>query len=81
MAAASSAPFSTTRSFKTGRTPGSPVQTGQMLEFGGSSHESALQEQNIFVVVLSWIWVSRPIMVSYSDIILFNFHFEEYLFD
>ena len=64
MAAASRTPFSTTALFNTGSTPGSPVQTGQMLVLGGSFQESALQEQKILVVVLSWMWVSRPMTAS-----------------
>jgi hypothetical protein len=43
-----------------------PVQTGQILLLGRSFQESALQEQKILVVVLSWMWVSSPITVSYS---------------
>jgi hypothetical protein len=64
MAAASSTAFSTTASFNTGSTPGSPVQTGQILVLGGSYHESALQEQKILEMVLSWMWVSRRITAS-----------------
>jgi len=67
MAAASSTAFSTTFSFKTGSTPGSPVHTGQILLLGVSSQESALQEQKILVWVFNWIWVSRPITASYSN--------------
>ena len=58
--------FSTTALFSTGSTPGNPQQTGQILVFGGSIHESALHEQNTMVVVLSWICVSRPMITSYS---------------
>src|SRR4030042_3620097 len=68
MAAANKTPFSTTAWFSTGNTPGMPVQTGQILVLGGSFHESALQEQKILVVVLSWMWVSSPITASYSII-------------
>ena len=66
MAWASSTAFSTTALFNTGSTPGSPVHTGQILVLGGSIHESALQEQKILVVVLSWMWVSSPMTASYS---------------
>jgi hypothetical protein len=55
MAAASRAAFSTTTWFKTGSTPGKPVQTGHMFVFGGSFQKSALQEQKILVMVFSWM--------------------------
>jgi hypothetical protein len=50
---ASSAPFRTASAFRTGSTPGRPLQTGQMLVFGGAPHESALQEQKILLAVFS----------------------------
>jgi hypothetical protein len=45
--------FSTTALLGTGRTPGKPLQIGQMLVLGSSSQESALQPQKIFETVLS----------------------------
>src|SRR5919198_3631043 len=49
----------------TGRAPGSPRQTSHVRVFGGSPNESS-QPQNIFVRVLSWTWISRPMTASYS---------------
>jgi len=60
--------FSTTALFSTGKTPGKPQHTGQMFVLGASSHESALQEQKILVLVLSWMCVSNPMIASYSVI-------------
>ena len=54
-----------------GSTPGCPVHTGQILVLGGSPQESALQEQKILLWVFSWMWVSRPITVSYLVMGLF----------
>ena len=56
---------STTVLFSTGRTPGKPMQTGQQLVFG-SAPNSFLQAQNIFVLVFSSAWISRPTTSSYS---------------
>ncbi len=42
------------------------MHTGQIFVFGESNHESALQEQNIFDWVFSWMWVSSPMIDSYS---------------
>src|SRR3954466_14651363 len=48
-----------------GSVPGRPRQTGQVRVFGGSPNDSS-HEQNIFVRVLSWTWISRPMTGSYS---------------
>jgi hypothetical protein len=68
IAAASRTAFSTASLFITGKTPGKPVQTGQMFVFGESNQESALQLQKILEAVFSWIWVSNPMMASNADI-------------
>ena len=47
----------------TGSVPGWPRQTGQVCVLGGSPNDSA-HEQNIFVFVLSWTWISRPMTGS-----------------
>ena len=47
----------------TGSAPGSPRQTGQVRVLGGSPKDSS-QPQNIFVRVLSWTWISRPMTGS-----------------
>lgn len=69
MAAARRIPFSMAALLGAGREPGCPVQMGQMLVFGGSPQESALQEQKILLLVLSWMWVSRPMTASYEVIL------------
>ena len=51
------------RSLTTGSDPGSPRQTGHVRVFGGSPNDRA-HEQNIFVAVSSWTWISRPITGS-----------------
>ena len=48
----------------TGRTPGWPVQTGQILVLGVAPN-LVEQPQNILLSVKSWAWISRPITVSY----------------
>jgi hypothetical protein len=47
----------------TGSVPGRPRQTGQVNVFGGSPKLSA-HEQNIFVFVESWTWISSPMTGS-----------------
>ena len=47
----------------TGSEPGSPRQTSQVRVLGGSPNDSS-QPQNIFVRVLSWTWISRPMTGS-----------------
>ena len=64
MAAARRTALSITAWFGTGSTPGSPVHTGQMLLFGSAPHESARQLQKILLCVLSWMWVSSPMIAS-----------------
>src|SRR3954451_17140208 len=49
----------------TGSVPGSPRQTGQVRVLGSSPKLSS-QPQNIFVRVLSWTWISRPMTGSQS---------------
>src|SRR5436190_9633595 len=51
----------------TGSDPGSPRQTGQVRVLGSSPKLSS-QPQNIFVRVLSWTWISRPMTGSHSAI-------------
>ena len=53
----------TARALSTGSAPGSPRQTGQVRVLGSSPKDSA-QEQNIFVCVESWTWISSPITGS-----------------
>src|SRR6202043_3809764 len=50
-----------------GSAPGSPRQTGQTLVFGGAPKLVGLP-QNIFVLVLSCTWTSKPITGSYLEI-------------
>jgi 2-keto-4-pentenoate hydratase len=64
MAAARRAPLWTASAFKTGNTPGKPLQTGQILVLGSASQESALQEQKILVSVFNWMCVSNPMITS-----------------
>ena len=45
--------ISTTRRFSTGSTPGWPVQTAQVFEFGGEPNEVE-QPQKILLAVRSW---------------------------
>jgi hypothetical protein len=47
----------------TGSVPGRPRQTGHVRVFGGSPKLNA-HEQNIFVRVESWTWISRPMTGS-----------------
>ncbi len=49
--------------FATGSEPGRPRQTGQTWVFG-SAPKIVEQPQNIFVLVPSSTWVSRPITGS-----------------
>ncbi len=56
--------ISTTRLLRTGRAPGRPRQTGQVLELGASP-KRVEQPQKIFVLVFSWTWTSRPMTGSY----------------
>ena len=51
----------------TGRAPGSPRQTGQVLALG-SSAGSVEQPQKIFVSVSSWTWTSSPMTVARSSV-------------
>jgi len=60
--------ISTTRRFRTGRAPGNPRQTGQVLELG-SSPKRVEHPQNIFESVLSCACISRPITGSYLSLI------------
>src|SRR3712207_2639335 len=60
-----SRPNSIARALITGSAPGRPRHTGQQRVFGGSPKPSA-HEQNIFVRVSSWTWISSPMTGSYS---------------
>ena len=53
----------TTSRFKTGRLPGSPMQTGQHWVFGGAPNWVG-QLQKIFDLVRSSAWTSSPITIS-----------------
>src|SRR5262245_27455346 len=53
----------------TGSAPGRPRQTGQVCVLGGAPNSSG-QPQNIFVLVWSWTWISRPMTVSNSVVSL-----------
>jgi hypothetical protein len=55
--------YSSTLSFKTGRLPGWPVQTGQQCVFG-SPPNWVVHVQKIFVFVDSSTWVSSPMTIS-----------------
>src|SRR6266702_4916924 len=55
---------STALRFSTGRAPGNPRHTGQILVFG-SSPNFGEQLQKAFVSVSSCKWTSRPITGSY----------------
>src|SRR5580698_8753666 len=55
---------STAFRLSTGKAPGSPRQTGQTFEFGGSP-KRVEQEQKIFDTVSSCRWTSSPITGSY----------------
>src|SRR5436305_5509369 len=55
----------TARSFGTGSAPGCARQTGQVWTFG-SAPKPFSQRQNIFVRVLSWTWISRPMTGTHS---------------
>jgi hypothetical protein len=46
-----------------GQLAGRPRQTSQVCVLGGSPKDSS-QPQNIFVRVLSWTWISRPMTGS-----------------
>src|SRR3954470_6756781 len=50
--------------FVTGSAPGRPRQVGQQCVLGSSPKLSS-HEQNIFVFVASWTWISRPMTGSY----------------
>ncbi len=56
-------PKCTASALVTGSVPGWPRQIGQVCVFGSSPNDSA-QPQNIFVRVLSWQWISRPMTGS-----------------
>ena len=56
--------ISMTRLLRTGRVPGRPRQTGQVLALGASP-KRVEQAQKIFVLVRSWAWTSRPMTGSY----------------
>ncbi len=56
---------STPTSLTTGSEPGRPRQVGQVCEFG-SAPSSVEQPQNIFVLVPSSTWTSRPMTGSYD---------------
>ena len=56
-------PKCTARALTTGSVPGRPRQTGQVRVLGSSPKDSA-QEQNIFVLVESWTWISSPMTGS-----------------
>jgi hypothetical protein len=47
----------------TGSEPGRPRHTSQVYVLGGAPKDSS-QPQNIFVRVLSWTWISRPMTGS-----------------
>src|ERR1044072_4774332 len=49
----------------TGSEPGWPRQTGQVRVFGSGPKPDS-QQQNIFVRVFSWTWISRPMTGSQS---------------
>src|SRR5215813_14269739 len=53
-----------TRLLRTGRVPGRPRQTGQVLALGASP-KRVEQAQKILVLVSSWTWTSRPMTGSY----------------
>src|SRR5436305_12861685 len=56
---------STARSLGTGSAPGCARQTGHVCVFGSAPNPLA-QRQNIFVRVLSWTWISRPMAGSHA---------------
>jgi hypothetical protein len=58
---------STAVSFGVGSAPGKARQTGQVCVFGSVANVFG-QRQNIFVLVLSWTWISRPTTGSHSAI-------------
>src|SRR6266705_71877 len=62
-ASAARAASSTARQFRTGKAPGRPRHTGQVLELG-SSPNRVEHRQKIFDSVLSWAWTSSPMIVS-----------------
>jgi len=49
--------------FKTGKTPGRPRHTGQVLEFGRDPNLTG-QPQNILDSVSNCAWISNPIIAS-----------------
>src|SRR5205809_3946509 len=51
--------------FKTGRAPGKPKHTGQVLVLGGAPNWLG-QEQKILDRVNNWACTSRPMTASYS---------------
>src|SRR5918994_3164715 len=53
------------RRLGTGSEPGWPRQTGHVWVFGSAPNPDS-QRQNIFVRVLSWTWISRPMTGSHS---------------
>src|ERR1035437_1287709 len=56
--------ITTASRFSTGRAPGSPRQTGQVLVLGGAPN-LVVQPQKIFERVSNWQWTSRPMTGSY----------------
>ena len=56
---------STPIALTTGSEPGRPRQVGQVCELG-SAPSSVEQPQNIFVLVPSSTWTSRPMTGSYD---------------
>src|SRR5262249_31786795 len=51
--------------FITGNTPGMPMHTGQVAEFGGSPNW-VLHPQNNLVRVSNWTWTSSPTTMRYG---------------
>src|SRR5574341_493958 len=59
--------------FRTGSTPGMPIQTGQVRVFA-SSPKAVSHPQNIFVLVWSCAWTSSQMTVSYFMLISLRNH-------
>src|SRR5215207_3389356 len=53
------------RRLGTGSDPGCPRQTGHVWVFAAAPNPDS-QRQNIFVRVLSWTWISRPMTGSHA---------------
>src|SRR5271163_2637383 len=64
MASEASVANSTARWLRTGKAPGRPRQTGQILVFGAEPKRLA-QPQKALVSVRSWTWTSSPMTGSY----------------